>query len=294
MFNEKLLWDSYSELHTQNPEWNSPEKLKYYARNSNEIFHYNKGVSPKVAVCVIAHNEEKYLARTLHGLNDALALYPNIPPTEIIVVDNASTDSTANVADAFHAKVVSEPNKGIGHARQTGLLSTQSSVEQVLTTDADCVISNYWIFRNLVGLNEPNVVCTYGRAYYRPDQHRVSLKDFIFSLFYQMSYLHREFKTHVLNRHMIGGGNMGYLKNEALESGGYNTSLLRGEDTDLYMRLRRFGRVLRIDAPVLVSDRRIRKMGFMKKLSLSLLENASFYTIGKDIKGNRYLDYREN
>lgn len=50
--------------------------------------------SPEVSVVIPAYNEEKYLTRTLEALAHNA---PNIP-TEVIVVDNASTDDTSKIA----------------------------------------------------------------------------------------------------------------------------------------------------------------------------------------------------
>ena len=62
---------------------------------------------PEVSVVIPAFNEERYISRTL------LALAQNSPqiPTEVIVVDNASTDNTGKIAEAFGAKVIREDTK---------------------------------------------------------------------------------------------------------------------------------------------------------------------------------------
>ncbi|MFE2717900.1 glycosyltransferase family 2 protein [Streptomyces mirabilis] len=55
---------------------------------------------------------------------------------EVIVVDNASTDDTADVARSLGAVVVSQPNRGYGNAYQAGFDAATGEV--IATGDADC------------------------------------------------------------------------------------------------------------------------------------------------------------
>jgi glycosyltransferase involved in cell wall biosynthesis len=84
------------------------------------------------AVCVIipAYNEEAAIAEVVAGLRGAAAW------AEILVIDDGSTDSTAERAAAAGARVVRHPyNKGNGAAVKTGLREARSEV--VLLLDAD-------------------------------------------------------------------------------------------------------------------------------------------------------------
>lgn len=56
--------------------------------------------------------------------------------TEVIVVDNASTDDTAAVAASLGAKVVSQPARGYGNAYHAGFRVAKGDV--IATGDADC------------------------------------------------------------------------------------------------------------------------------------------------------------
>ena len=59
-----------------------------------------------ISVVIPAYNEENYLDRCLRSLREQR--YPT-SQFEVIVVDNASTDATAEIARRFGARVVSEP-----------------------------------------------------------------------------------------------------------------------------------------------------------------------------------------
>lgn len=70
----------------------------------------------RISVIVCAHNEAQYLPACLHSL-----LAQSRIPDEILVINNASTDSTRAVADAIpHVRVADEPRKGLVVARETG------------------------------------------------------------------------------------------------------------------------------------------------------------------------------
>ena len=68
----------------------------------------------RVAVVIPAHNEEG-------ALSDVLAAVPPNLVEEIVVVDNASVDRTAEVARARGATVVAEPHLGYGAACLRGI-----------------------------------------------------------------------------------------------------------------------------------------------------------------------------
>lgn len=75
-------------------------------------------------------------------MNEAAALphvLPAIPPwaVQVIVVDTASTDGTAEVARGLGARVVPEPRRGYGRACLAGLAALASEVDTVLFMDAD-------------------------------------------------------------------------------------------------------------------------------------------------------------
>ncbi len=56
--------------------------------------------------------------------------------TEVVVVDNASTDDTAEIARGLGARVVSQPERGYGNAYLAGFDAATGDV--IATGDADC------------------------------------------------------------------------------------------------------------------------------------------------------------
>ncbi len=87
-----------------------------------------------VTAVIPAFNEESGIGEVLDGLKGALSRSGR--PYEIIVVDDGSTDRTAEVARSRGVTVVTHrANRGYGAALKSGIL--RSKAEYVLITDAD-------------------------------------------------------------------------------------------------------------------------------------------------------------
>jgi glycosyltransferase involved in cell wall biosynthesis len=82
------------------------------------------------------------VAVVMPALNEALAL-PQVLPAlpawlaEVIVVDNGSTDATAQLARSLGARVVTEPRRGYGRACLAGIAALSPDIDTVLFMDAD-------------------------------------------------------------------------------------------------------------------------------------------------------------
>jgi glycosyltransferase involved in cell wall biosynthesis len=90
----------------------------------------NRMRSPVIAVVIPCLNEEAAIADVI---GDVLAL----PVGEVIVVDNGSTDRTAEVAAAAGARVVREPVRGYGRACAAGVASLGADTDIVCFLDGD-------------------------------------------------------------------------------------------------------------------------------------------------------------
>jgi len=67
--------------------------------------------------------------------------------TEVIVIDNNSTDNTVKVAEKAGAKVISEKKQGKGHAMVTGFRSVHKDTDIVVMIDGDHSYDIREIFR---------------------------------------------------------------------------------------------------------------------------------------------------
>ena len=95
----------------------------------------------RLSVVIPAYNEAGYLEATL----DSLAAQQVPGGVEVIVVDNASTDATAAVAERHGARVLHEPRRGVCAARQSGTLAARGEI--VVSTDADTRFPPGWLAR---------------------------------------------------------------------------------------------------------------------------------------------------
>ncbi|MET0976253.1 MAG: glycosyltransferase family 2 protein [Leifsonia sp.] len=93
---------------------------------------------PTLSVVIPALDDAEMLERCLAALNDQL-----LSATEIIVVDNGSTDATADVARAAGARVVFEPVRGIWPAAATGYDAATGDI--IARLDADSVPPPDWL-----------------------------------------------------------------------------------------------------------------------------------------------------
>jgi len=90
-------------------------------------------VEPEVSVIVPAWNEADELPNTLPVLQRALGELGR--SAEIVVVDNASTDGTAEIARTQGARVVREPERRIARARNAGAAASRGRF--LIFVDAD-------------------------------------------------------------------------------------------------------------------------------------------------------------
>src|SRR6202000_980107 len=102
-------------------------------------------MKPLVSILIPAYNSAEWIADTIHS-----AIRQTWPNKEIIVVDDGSTDRTAEAAGRFASKnviVVSTKNQGAAAARNHALQLSQGEYIQWL--DADDLLSPDKIERQL-------------------------------------------------------------------------------------------------------------------------------------------------
>ena len=90
-------------------------------------------MAERVAVILPALNEEAALRGTLEDL----AKIVQVSIEQILVVDNGSTDGTAEVARSAGAEVIGEPKRGYGHACLAGIAALREEITIVVFLDAD-------------------------------------------------------------------------------------------------------------------------------------------------------------
>jgi glycosyltransferase involved in cell wall biosynthesis len=209
----------------------------------------------RVSLIIPAYNEERYIGACL----DSVLAYAKDGIDEIIVVDNASTDSTGKIAGSkAGVRVVHEPIKGLPAARERGRL--EATGDLIAYIDADCRLHPAWLpIVQKVFAERPDVISLSGPAHYWDANVRQRL---ILGFFWWVSspLMYRIVGYMIFGAHFV-------VRREALEKiGGFNTSItFYGEDTDLARRLSAHGKVMfRMDFFILTSARRFLKEGILR------------------------------
>ena len=187
-----------------------------------------------ISVIIPAYNEENYIGATLQSVVN------NAPENllEIIVVNNASTDRTAEVASGFDkVRVVNEPEKGLTRARQAGLNAAQGDLLAFI--DADSLVPRNWfnVINKEFAANPALVALSGPYIYYdTPAWQRWAVQLLYYGILARMIY--------VFTKYIITGGNFVAKKEALFKIGGFDTKIeFYGEDTDIARRLSEAGKV---------------------------------------------------
>ena len=245
----------------------------------------------KLSFVIPAYNEEAYLPACLESI---LAQTKDLPDSdfEIIVVNNASSDRTAQVAAGYAGvTVVDELRKGLPWARQAGFEA--STGDLIANVDSDSRLTPGWVEKVLREFDAlPNLVALSGPVQYYDLTPWQSIQ---VQLFYLLAFV-----LYCLNRYilragsMVQGGNF-VLRRDALASiGGFNTDIaFYGEDTDIARRLNRVGKVVfTFQLKMFSSARRLKKEG-MLRIGMRYTINYLWTTFRKRPFTDDYIDIRE-
>ena len=100
----------------------------------------------KITVVIPCYNEEQGIAAVIKGFPRA-RLHARGFKLEVLVVDNNSTDRTAEVAQAAGARVLHEPKQGKGNAIRTAFYNVSEDTDYVVMCDGDDTYKAYEITR---------------------------------------------------------------------------------------------------------------------------------------------------
>lgn len=224
----------------------APKAAFHSIQSSYQPAHHEQESSgyahfPKVSVVVATHNGQKYLKENLTSLVDL-----DYPDYEILVIDDGSTDSSAEIARSFpEVKLVQQKKSGLSAARNLGIQESQG--EWVAFTDDDCKVSRKWLHyaisraleKNWDGIGGPN---------FAPDGD---------NLIASAVHLAPGAPTHVLLTdelaEHIPGCNMIFRKQALQTVGGFNPIFTTaGDDVDICWRLQESGATIGFSAAAYV------------------------------------------
>jgi glycosyltransferase involved in cell wall biosynthesis len=229
-------------------------------------------------VIVAAFNEQRAIRATLQRL-----AAQTDRRFSLVVVNNASTDHTAAVVEAFAGRnptlpvhLIREPQKGTGAAADTGCRYAISRGARYLArTDADCLPDRRWIAAIKRAFCQEGLEFVIGRMAMRTDDTRVTALD---RAILPWMWTFGEAAGHVVNRGKgmqyrfiaVAGSNMALTSDLYLRAGGFPRTRIEQAHEDLIIaeRIRALTPRARKcdDVVVYASIRRVKHYGYWNTL----------------------------
>ncbi len=236
----------------------------------------------KVSIIIPAYNEEKYLHKALQSVEEQTFDHSDL---EVVVVDNASTDRTSEVFDAFFIKsrvphlLLKEPILSPGRARNTGAKRARGEV--FLFLDADSNLSPQTVQRVYDGYKKGLFM---GIIRIKADS-----SDKVANFFFDLIHFGKKL-FHI-------ACHLGYCeRNLFFEVGGFDSEIVHAEDLKFFSRvkktLQKKGKDWGVieDAPIFTSTRRMTRYPFKLGYLITLLEWAFCGLLS--FNRSRYTPYR--
>jgi len=196
----------------------------------------------RLSFVIPAYNEEFELSKTIRAIRTA-ADASGTPEYEIIVVDDGSTDRTAEIATAEGARLVQIQRRHIAASRNAGARAANGNV--LFFVDADTRISEAHITGAIDALESG---CSGGGA-------RVAIEGFV--PFWARVFV-RLFSIVYFGSN-LGAGAFLFTTRENFEKvGRFDEQIFIGEEVYFSQALKKLGRFRLLKTPVLTSGRKLR------------------------------------
>lgn len=264
------------------PDWvkiilQKPSDTKQFS--DNEITNLKQKLArfspenPLVSVVIPAWNEEEEILHTLISLANTNTKYA----TELLIIDNNSSDGTVNLIKHLGLKIFLETKQGVGHARTCGLHKAKGKF--ILTCDSDTLYPAGWITAMVEGMiNNEQVYCVHGSYSFLPS-HNTPRWQYAFYEIMSSIIIRKKEKTQPYLNTL--GFNCGFIRQKGIDINGYDIETQRTfrgnagvveqnatEDGMMALKLQQLGgKIKAIDgseARVWTSDRRIQLDGGLK------------------------------
>src|SRR6267142_4954718 len=206
-----------------------------------------------ISFVVPAYNEELELTSTLEAIRAAAS--GAALPWEIIVVDDASTDATPEIAEQAGARVVSINRRQIAAARNAGARAARG--EYLFFVDADTRINRTHVTEAMYALG----------AGYAGGSARGVMDGFI--PLWSRIFL-RAFCTLYFGLNLGAGAFLFTTRGNFHATGGFDEQYFAGEEVYFSLALRKLGRFKVLREPVVTSGRKLRMYSAWHVLARSL------------------------
>jgi len=217
------------------------------------------------SVIIPAYNEEKYIARCLHSISGLKK--PVGCSFEVIVVNNASTDRTAETAHAAlpEARIINEPKKGLTRAYNRGAREARGEI--LFFVDADMILSPSHLEKIAEEFKrDPRLAVLSGPYRYKDAGF---FGDFATRFVYLFFAMPAEFIfVRLLNvGASMASGNSAVRRSIFEKLGGFNEKIFYGLETEFALRAKKIGKVrFKYYLSTESSSRRLKKEGVLKTI----------------------------
>ncbi|MFA5766532.1 MAG: glycosyltransferase [Candidatus Paceibacterota bacterium] len=242
-----------------------------------------------ISVIIPAYNEEKNIGSCL----ESLFSQKDATDWEIIVVDNASSDRTAEIASGFPGvKIIKEPKKGVTLARNRGAAEARGDI--LFFLDADAIVSSDYLKRISEKFEKDKDLIVVSGPYSYAIDSNFYIKLALFFVYYFLAWPAECFFNRFLGlASSLNAGNFAVVKKHFLEVGGFNENIaLFGDEADLAYRLGKRGKIrFFLNLKVRSSARRFKKEGVLRLCAKYVL-NVIWPVIFKKPFTKEYIDVR--
>lgn len=228
------------------------EKL---GEDNSALPHRRLARAPFVSVIVCSYNGGQTLAACLDSLSEL-----NYPDYEVILVDDGSTDDTANIAAQFpRVRYIHQSNYGLSHARNTGAAAAKGEV--FAYTDSDCMADVDWLYYLIGTLVSDEYAGAGGPNVTPPAQNWVQA-----CVAAAPGGPSHVLLTDIIAEH-IPGCNMAFYRWAFENIGGFDAEYRKaGDDVDFCWRLQQAGCVIAFSPTAIVwHQRRFTLRAFLKQ-----------------------------
>jgi glycosyltransferase involved in cell wall biosynthesis len=180
---------------------------------------------PLVSVIIPCYNHGRYLREAIESVWQQA-----YPATEVVVVDDGSTDNTEEVTKQCGVTYLYQENQGLSAARNTGIRNSHG--ELLVFLDADD-----WLLPGALELNVRYLQQNEELAFVSGGHDKVFVEDGITKE--DITEVTSDHYAHLLQGNYIGMHATVMYRRWVFDEMEYDTSLKRCEDYDLYLRIAR-------------------------------------------------------
>lgn len=238
---------------------------RYFEPNFGKMSSMKK---PLVSVIVPAYNEENSIKKCLTSIFSQDFPIDNY---EVIVVNNNSTDKTAEIIKKYFPKVklISEKKQGVVFARIKGVESAKGKI--ITFTDADSIAQKYWLKNIVMAFKDPKVTAVGAIAKLGPETPLSKFAEPI------INKLNLAFK-------IMSGFDLSFRKEAYNKVGGFSPKVNLAEDFYLSIKIKKTGKVVILKKnAILSSSRRYTQKEFFPYAAKYLLNVTSITFFDKSL-----------